>query len=80
MAEWGTNPVEKVTLTKEKYKELIQSIQDVGHERKKGQGGKLNEADFFCGAMAVMERLGIGCPVWPVMIMAGRSIVDKEDK
>ena len=75
MADWGTNPVKKVNLNKEDYHKLIQSIQTIGRDRKKAQGD-LDEADFFCGAMAVLDRLGIDPPVWPILIMSGRSIVD----
>jgi len=77
---WGTDPVKDVSLTKHQFQELCTAIVQIGTDRKKRQGGKIDEADFFTGAMAVMERLGIQVPAWPLLIMAGRNIIPDEEE
>ena len=76
MSAWGSNPVKEVTLSKEQYKDLCEAVLNTGTDRKKA-GTLKDEADFLSGAMVVMERLGIGCPAWPLMIMSGRSLLEE---
>jgi len=74
MANWGDNAIYKIELTTKEYVELVDAVIAAGKNRKVAQG-EINEVDFICGAMAVMERLGIGCPVWPLQIMTGIKIL-----
>jgi len=73
--KWGDNPIQQVDLKEDDRKALCTAIEDV-MTRRHTVGALKSEADFLCGAMAVMERLGITCPVWPILIMTGRSIFD----
>lgn len=77
--DWGYNPVKKVALSKGSFSELVKRVEATGKKRKEA-GALVNEADYFCGAMAAMEALGVGCPVWPLFLMSGRSVVDFEPK
>ena len=79
MSEWGTNPVKAVELTQEEFSDLCNEVRRIGRDRKCAQGDTFNEIDYVCGAMAVMERLGLKCPAWPLLIMAGRSVVDEKE-
>jgi len=72
MVEWGENGVCKLELGKEAYGKLLDGVKETARRRKESQG-KLNDADFAAGAMTVMEKLGIPCPIWPLMIMSGRD-------
>ena len=69
MNNWGDNAIKKVELTKEQYSDLLKSVEETGRSRKKSQG-KIDECDFLCGAMAVMEKLNIGCPAWALLLMS----------
>ena len=64
-----------VSLTKEQYQEMCERILELGKNRKE-QGALNDEADFLCGAMSVMEALGITLPVWALFIMTGRSLLE----
>ena len=79
MSEWGSNPIKKTELSEKEFKDLVIAIEKIGLDRKQAQG-KIDEPDFFCGAMAVMERLGIGCPTWPLLMMSGNGILEEREK
>lgn len=74
MAEWGANPVVKVELTDDQYKDLLDRIVKLGEGRLQSQG-KINECDFLAGSMAAMEALGIKCPPWIFMIIGGVKVI-----
>lgn len=75
--EWGESPVKAAELSKEEYAELVESVVETGKARRR-TGALECEADFLAGAMVVMERLGISCPVWPILILSGRSVLEEE--
>lgn len=79
MAEWGDNPVtEAVAMSDAQYKELLERVIEMGISRKKQQG-TIDEPDFLSGAMVTMEALGIKCPMWPIAIMTGQTILEEKE-
>ena len=66
--------IESVKLTDVQYKDLVVGIEGMGRSRKREQG-KIDEADFLCGAMAVFFLLDIPVPSWPLAMIAGRKIL-----
>lgn len=77
--EWGRNAIVKMRLTQEQRSELYDRIIRLGINRKRTKG-ELNEADFACGAMGVMEALGIAPPMWPMAVLAGIPIFTEEEE
>ena len=77
--EWGEGPVVDVKLSAEQYKDLITRVTDASTNRNI-HTADMKEDDFACGAMAVMECLGIACPTWPLLIMAGEKIFVKKEE
>jgi len=71
---WGKRPVVKVRLDQDQYAALCRSVLAIGTRRKEAQE-KIDQADYLAGAMAVMERFGVSCPAWPLMIMSGRDLL-----
>lgn len=78
MATWGEDAVKMVELSAEQYGALMMRVVETAKSRYK-EIGSLQEDDFLCGAMSAIEALGIGCPVWPLLIMTGRSVIDDGD-
>jgi hypothetical protein len=78
MTAWGEDAIVPVALTDKEYSELIKRVEDMGRSRQKVQSN-MNDVDFVCGAMAVMDALGIKCPVWPFKVMSGNPIFGGSD-
>jgi hypothetical protein len=74
--EWGQDPVKQVDLTDDQRVALFEAVVETMKQRKQTRALK-DEPDYLCGAMAVIERLGIPCPMWPIFIMTGRSLLDE---
>ena len=64
--------VTKIALTPEERTAIVEYVQEAARRRKKGVG-KMNEADFFCGAMSVMFAVSQQPPPgWVIGIMSDR--------
>lgn len=63
------------------WQQVVQAVEARGRQRKQVQGKAMSDADFFTGAMAVMEALGLPRTLYPASwtlgIMMGKSPLDK---
>jgi hypothetical protein len=67
---------EKISYWIERRDEIIDKVIETGKGRKRAYVLE-SEADFLCGAMAVMAHLGIEPPpAWVFGIMSGDSLLD----
>ncbi len=71
---WGKEPVKAVELSPEDHQKLCSQVIKLG-EKRKAMHSNFNEVDFLAGAMAVMERLNIPCPVWPALFILGQDVI-----
>lgn len=62
---------------KETYIGVIDAVEAVGKRRLATQGGTMSDADFFAGALAAMQAMGLTPDEWPsswtLGLMFGRT-------
>ena len=77
-------PAKIIKLTDKERSGMIDYVEEKARSRKRSIG-KLDDADFFCGAMSLMYALGMEPPTgWVFGIMSNRpemyGMGDKNDK
>ena len=68
-------PIKSFVLNETEYKELCNRVIDMGLFRRKDHPEVFREDDYLSGAMSVMAALGMPLPMWPLMIMSGRKVI-----
>lgn len=72
LVEGKAIPAKTIKLMDEERERMINYVEEKARDRKRSMG-KLDDADFFCGAMSLMYALGMEPPAgWVFGIMCNR--------